>query len=169
MARRRQGEILRVIRLCLARSHCNVRLIRAQVEAVAQGAKKLCRLEKGTANKDFWRGTTSSRNADANDPLVLSNTLPFGKFEYPQSLPQVNRLRERVVKSKSPQAPGQVVVSALSLCDGVGELAALQAGGALSLGEFEASKAAFIAQHRWRALRPDSSFDPTVRRTTRPL
>jgi len=55
---------------------------------------------QGTANKDFWRGSTSSRNADANDPFTLSHTLPLWKGEYQKALPELNELRRRISESK---------------------------------------------------------------------
>ena len=42
---------------------------------------------QGTANKDYWRGTNKSRNADANDPWTLSNTLPLARSTYNAALP----------------------------------------------------------------------------------
>ena len=56
----------------------------------------------GTANKDFWRGTMQGRNADANDPFTLSNTLPLMKADYKLLLPQINELRQRIGGSKNP-------------------------------------------------------------------
>ena len=47
----------------------------------------------GTANKDYWRGATKSRNADSNDPWTLSNTLPMAKAVYQQALPHFSPIQ----------------------------------------------------------------------------
>jgi len=63
---------------------------------------------QGTANKDYWRGTNKSRNADSNDPWTLSNTLPLDKLLYQQALPWLNEMRAWIAEAKRPT----VVVSA---------------------------------------------------------
>ncbi|MFE6886659.1 SHOCT domain-containing protein [Streptomyces sp. NPDC057694] len=102
---------------------------------------------QGTANKDFWRGTRSSRNADSHDPYTLSNTLPLPKRLYQEALPWLNELRSRVTDSK-----GQVAVlasppsAAKTLADEIRELAALHEAGALSDEEFTEAKKAAMAR-----------------------
>lgn len=56
----------------------------------------------GGPNKDYWRGTGKSRNADANDPWTQSNTLPLGRLEYQQALPRLNEMRARIAESSDP-------------------------------------------------------------------
>jgi hypothetical protein len=56
----------------------------------------------GSANKDYWRGTDKSRNADANDPWTLSNTLPLPKAVYQAGLPRLNEMRARIAEAKRP-------------------------------------------------------------------
>lgn len=56
---------------------------------------------QGTANEDYWRGATKSRNANANDPHTLSNTLPFWKGEYQKASGEINELRRRISVAKS--------------------------------------------------------------------
>jgi hypothetical protein len=95
----------------------------------------------GTANRDFWRGSNSSRNADSNDPWTLSNCLPLPKSEYNAALPEVSELRSRVSKSKEvvvnvsaalPTQPG--------LADEIQRLAELRDSGVLTEGEFAEAK-----------------------------
>jgi hypothetical protein len=59
---------------------------------------------QGSANKDFWQGTLSSRNANANDPFTLSNTLPMLKSEYREWQEHINELRRRIAAAKRPAA-----------------------------------------------------------------
>lgn len=100
---------------------------------------------QGTANKDYWRGTSSGRNSNSNDPFTLSNTLPLTKVEYREALPQLNELRRRIQEAKTPRrltaapSPG-------SLVDEIHRLAELHASGALSADEFAAAKQAVIAR-----------------------
>lgn len=54
----------------------------------------------GTANRDYWRGTAQSRNADSNDPWTLSNCLPLSKAEYTEYLPLLTELKARISASK---------------------------------------------------------------------
>ena len=105
---------------------------------------------QGTANKDYWKGTSSGRNADANDPFTLSNTLPLQKVVYNQALPHLNKLRAMIISSKSPGTTsplgGGAVPTPLSLGDELTKLSSLFQAGALDEVEFKAAKAALIAR-----------------------
>lgn len=100
----------------------------------------------GTANRDYWRGTGRSRNADSNDPFTLSNTLPLDKATYRQALPHLNDLRERIAASRT--RPTAVTVSlspdrlsgGMGLADEISRLKQLHDDGALSDEEFAAAK-----------------------------
>jgi hypothetical protein len=100
---------------------------------------------QGTANKDFWRGTASSRNADANDPYTLSNTLPLNRVTYKAALPELNLLRDLIIKSKS-HAPHSTpaAVTTPSLGSELEKLAALHSSGHLTDAEFSAAKQAVL-------------------------
>jgi len=96
---------------------------------------------QGSANKDFWQGTLSSRNADSNDPFTLSNTLPMMKSEYRACQEHINELRHRIAASKRPAAaPAAATPAPDSFADQVGKLAQLRADGLLSDEEFKAAK-----------------------------
>ncbi|WP_433035277.1 hypothetical protein [Actinomycetospora sp. CA-053990] len=56
----------------------------------------------GTANRDYWRGTRASRNADAGDPWTLSNTVPMPRDLYQRALPRLNEMRARIAEIKRP-------------------------------------------------------------------
>lgn len=106
----------------------------------------------GGANKDFWRGSTKSRNADSNDPWALSNTLPLMKDEYRAAADQITELRRRISAAKSPPpiwaatpppqppstpaAPGR----GAGLAEQLAKLADLHQSGVLSDEEFAAAK-----------------------------
>ncbi len=108
---------------------------------------------QGSANKDYWRGTNKGRNADANDPWTLSNTLPLEKTTYQAALPRLNEMRSRIAESKRPT----VVVTAPessrpqpdagSLSDELTKLAALREQGLLDDAEFQAAKRAALSRH----------------------
>jgi len=51
---------------------------------------------QGTANQDFWSGTTKGRNADAGDPFTLSNCLPLAKTTYREVRTQIEELRQLI-------------------------------------------------------------------------
>ena len=104
---------------------------------------------QGSANKDYWRGTTASRNANSNDPFTLSNTLPMAKPDYIAWTPHIQALRAKIAEAKRPaapvvvhQAPAAPLTS--SLADELGKLAALRDAGVLSDDEFAAAKAQLI-------------------------
>jgi hypothetical protein len=102
----------------------------------------------GAANKDFWRGTASGRNADANDPWTLSNTLPLDKFSYRNALPQINELRSRISRAKQPivtiKSDGPAPTAVPGLAEELVKLAALHDAGVLSDAEFAAAKASLL-------------------------
>jgi len=102
---------------------------------------------QGTQNKDFWRGSTSSRNANANDPYTLSNTLPLAKYEYQAALPHISELRGRISEAKRPVVHVHQVESleTLNLADQLKNLADLHAAGALSDEEFTSAKAKLLS------------------------
>jgi hypothetical protein len=55
---------------------------------------------EGGKNKDYWKGTLKSLNADSNDPWTLSNTLPMPKPDYAQAKIQFDKLRTLIGKNK---------------------------------------------------------------------
>lgn len=97
---------------------------------------------QGTANKDFWQGTLSSRNANANDPFTLSNTLPMTKSEYRDCQEHINELRHRISISKRPVAAPAITAAPAqdSFADQIAKLAQLRANGLLSDEEFAEAK-----------------------------
>ena len=97
---------------------------------------------QGTANKDFWRGSTKSRNADRNDPWTLSNCLPLTKDGYNSARGMIDELKKKIAESQAPRAP-QVIASA-SISDELGKLAVLHSQGALSDEEFQAAKSKLL-------------------------
>jgi hypothetical protein len=105
----------------------------------------------GTPNRDFWRGTSASRNADANDPWTQSNTLPLSKPDYRSALTHIQELRRRIAESKSPRivalppsASPAPAPAAVSLGDELNKLAELRASGVLTDEEFTAAKARLL-------------------------
>lgn len=103
---------------------------------------------QGTANKDFWRGTAQSRNADSNDPYTLSNALPMAKAVYQQWAPQIQELRSKIAESKRPavnvvSSPAPAVSDLVSQLE---KLVALRAAGALTDEEFAAAKARLVSE-----------------------
>lgn len=102
----------------------------------------------GSANKDFWRGSNQSRNADSNDPWTLSNCLPLLKSEYNAYLTEINELKARVSSSK--QRTVQVAAPpppppSDGLAEQLQKLAGLRDAGILSEDEFAAAKARLLA------------------------
>ena len=102
----------------------------------------------GSANRDFWRGSASSRNADSNDPWTLSNCLPLAKPEYNQALSEINELKARISTSK--QSTVQVLApesrTGEGLADQLHKLGELKESGILSDEEFAAAKARLLGQ-----------------------
>lgn len=98
---------------------------------------------EGTSNRDYWRGTDQSRNANSNDPFTLSNTLPLSKPEYKDLLPEIRELRRRIGASKQSVVHVQVAPQDLhgaSLASEIERLATLQEAGALTDEEFAEAK-----------------------------
>lgn len=103
----------------------------------------------GGGNKDFWRGSTSSRNADSNDPWTLSNTLPLAKAEYNVLQGEIAELRSRIAEAKQPtvivQAPTASAEPpagspAPGMAGQIADLAVLHDSGVLSDEEFAEAK-----------------------------
>jgi len=96
----------------------------------------------GTPNRDFWRGSSSSRNADANNPWTLTNTLPLNKAEYQSALKEINQLKLRISHAK--QVNVRVVTNQpqaqAGMADQIARLAKLKDAGALTEEEFIAAK-----------------------------
>ena len=96
---------------------------------------------QGSPNKDFWRGTFSGRNADSNDPYVLSNTLPLARYEYEAVKPLIDIVRARISASKnSHQLSSPAPVSS----DSLESLSALHDAGKLTDEEFSLAKAKLL-------------------------
>lgn len=105
----------------------------------------------GTTNKDFWRGSTRSRNANSDDPFALSNTLPLPRPDYAKALPHLNELRRMIAEAKRPHAT--VVVQGPAQAPDVGgiadelrRLAELHAEGILDEDEFREAKRSLIGR-----------------------
>jgi len=101
---------------------------------------------EGSKNKDYWRGTFKSRNADSNDPWTLSNCLPLDRATYNLAQNQLNDLRKQISKAKNPT----VVVSPSvqpnhSIADQLRDLNELFQSGALTDDEFAEAKARIIS------------------------
>jgi hypothetical protein len=101
---------------------------------------------EGTKNKDFWKGTLKSRNADSNDPWTLSNCLPLDKTTYGQAQEHLNGLRKLITESKKATVivnntgtPGSGISEQLK------ELAQLRDQGILTEEEFTAAKSRIIS------------------------
>lgn len=103
---------------------------------------------QGTANKDYWRGTHRSRNADANDPWTLSNTLPLEKGTQRLVAPQLNELRKRIAESKQRVIVQQAPSPQNSLASELAELGRLRDRGVLSEEEFAAAKGRLLGASR---------------------
>ena len=100
----------------------------------------------GSANRDYWRGSNRSRNADSNDPWTLSNCLPLSKVEYNAALQDVNELKARISRAKQVNvhvvAPAPATApSGDGLADQLRKLADLRDAGVLTDEEFAAAKA----------------------------
>lgn len=111
----------------------------------------------GSANKDYWRGKTQSRNADSNDPWTLSNTLPLSKVEYTVFQQEIQELKTRISRAKQPPPPAALTVTAPEptpaatppaagdeLLERLERLTALHTTGALTDEEFTAAKARLL-------------------------
>lgn len=98
---------------------------------------------QGSANKDYWRGTTKSRNADSNDPWTLSNCLPLSKDGYKSAQALITELKSLISQSQRPVV-SQTVVQSSDLASELQKLAALRDQGILSEEEFSSAKAKLI-------------------------
>lgn len=98
----------------------------------------------GSANRDFWRGSNASRNADSNDPWTLSNTLPLGKAEFNVMQADISELRSRIAKAKQPtvmvQSQAPAAPAGAGMAAQIAELAPLRDAGALTDEEFVEAK-----------------------------
>ena len=105
---------------------------------------------QGTRNADYWRGTFASRNADANDPWVLSNTLPLNKGLYEQARPHIEGMRQLIAEAKRPVGRETTGVSeghgstGPNLADEIERLVELHRQGALNDDEFRQAKQALL-------------------------
>ena len=101
---------------------------------------------EGSKNKDFWRGSFKSRNADSNDPWTLSNCLPLDRATYNLSQNSLNELRKLISDAKKPQVTvNTTAVATPSLSSQLKELATLHESGVLSDQEFKEAKAKIIS------------------------
>jgi hypothetical protein len=93
---------------------------------------------QGTANKDFWRGSTKSRNADSNDPWTLSNCLPLTKDGYKSAKEMIDELKRLVAEAQRPATAAQISPPGLS--EELGRLGELLKQGILTEEEFTQAK-----------------------------
>ena len=101
---------------------------------------------EGTKNKDFWKGTLKSRNADSNDPWTLSNCLPLDRTTYGQAQNHLNELRKLITDSKKPTVViNNTASSSGGIAEELKELANLREQGILSEEEFIAAKSKIIS------------------------
>ena len=102
---------------------------------------------QGSANKDFWRGTFQARNADANDPWTLSNTLPLSKATYEMARPQLDHLRHLIADAKRPIIQAPAAPSNTNLSTEITRLAELHTSGVLDADEFRQAKQALLRRN----------------------
>lgn len=101
---------------------------------------------EGSKNKDFWRGTFKSRNADSNDPWTLSNCLPLDRATYNLAQNSLNDLRKLISDAKKPQVTINTTATVTSdLSSQLKELATLHESGVLTDQEFKDAKARIIS------------------------
>jgi hypothetical protein len=93
----------------------------------------------GSANKDYWKGTSKSRNADSNDPWTLSNTLPLPKVNYESAKVQFDKLRALISESKQ-ISQASTVVHEKSGADELEKFAVLFQKGIIDEDEFKVAK-----------------------------
>jgi hypothetical protein len=94
---------------------------------------------QGSSNKDFWKGSNRSRNADSNDPWTLSNTLPLSKDGYKSARTMIEDLRSMISESQKTSVT-VVQNSESSISDEIAKLLQLRDQGVLSGPEFDAAK-----------------------------
>lgn len=98
---------------------------------------------ESSANKDYWKGTFSSRNADSNDPFTLSNTFPLSRPEYSDAKPLIAKIQNLISEAKSPRpATSQ---SNLEVSEALQRLSDLRDAGALTETEFDQAKLRLLA------------------------
>lgn len=93
---------------------------------------------QGTSNKDFWQGTTKSRNSNSNDPWTLNNCLPLTKEGYKSARDLIDELKALVADSQRPVSAAPA--SSNSLGDELAKLADLLRQGILTEEEFASAK-----------------------------
>jgi hypothetical protein len=93
---------------------------------------------QGSANKDFWQGTTKSRNSNSNDPWTLNNCLPLTKDGYKSAREMIDELKRMVAEFNRPVVTPSV--SPPNLSDEVAKLADLLKQGVLTEEEFAQAK-----------------------------
>jgi len=98
---------------------------------------------QGTTNKDYWRGTNQSRNANSNDPWTLSNTLPLSKDGYRSAREMIDELKQMIAAAQRPSGVMQAAVQ--DLTGELSKLAALRDSGILTDEEFSAAKAKLLS------------------------
>ena len=97
----------------------------------------------GSANRDYWMGMNSPRNANSNDPWTLSNTLPLSKIAYRDAHELISQLREMIRDSKETK----ITLSnsgTVSIADELAKLAELKSQGVISEEDFQAAKAKLL-------------------------
>ena len=95
---------------------------------------------QGSANKDYWRGTGSSRNADSNDPWTLSNTLPLNKIAHESARPLLDELRKLISGSRKQKAVKVVIDAPKSVAKELTKLSDLRDKGIMTEAEFTKAK-----------------------------
>ena len=94
---------------------------------------------EGGKNKDYWKGTSKSRNADSNDPWTLSNTLPMPKPAYAQAKVQFDKLRSLIGQNKGSSGVTNIVKNE-SVADEIEKLAKLLEKNLIDEAEFKDAK-----------------------------
>ena len=94
---------------------------------------------EGGKNKDYWKGTLKSRNADSNDPWTLSNTLPMPKPDYAQAKIQFDKLRTLIGKNKGSSNVTNVIQTE-SVADEIEKLSKLLDRNLIDEAEFKEAK-----------------------------
>lgn len=99
---------------------------------------------ESSGNKDFWKGTFSSRNADSNDPFTLSNTFPLTRPEYSDAKPLIGKIQKLISEAKSPG--GDKTENGLDVSVALHRLSELRDSGALTETEFHQAKLRILAE-----------------------
>ncbi len=109
---------------------------------------------QGTANHDYWRSASTSRNkAGDSPPFTLSNCLPLPpKAQHKLALPRLTELQKKIIDYKRPtfhvqHSPSAAAAPSTSLAEELHNLADLHHQGILDDAEFAAAKQATIARH----------------------